>query len=144
MYSDFVCCNYCLWWWRSYTWPWLHGLYYWYWETTMQQQQMQQQLHFSSCIWMLRVVEGPSTNIRCVTVCHILCDLHGMPNTRWWHHVVMPVWNIPVKKEIFLPFCGPHLPLMLWHLSGQLQGSRPVLWPGWACSQAAKWLLVTN
>lgn len=63
----------------------------------------------------------------CAAVCHILHDLHGMPNTGWWHHVVMPVCNIPVKKEIFMPLCEPHLPLMLWYQNVQLQGSRPVL-----------------
>lgn len=49
-----------------------------------------------------RKIDGwVSTNIRCVTVCHILHDLHGMPNTGWWHHVAMPMCNIPVKKNFF-------------------------------------------
>lgn len=152
MYSDLVCHNYCLWWWRSYTWLWLHGFYYWYWERN-------NRLHFSNCIWMLRVVEGPRGKERCVArwaqildvllVCHILHDLHGIPNTGWWHHAVTPMCNIPVKEEIFLPLCEPHLPLMPWYQNMQLQGSRPVLWPGWACClraapQAAERLLVTN
>lgn len=45
-----------------------------------------------------------STNIRCVALCHILHDLHGMPDTGGWHHVVMPACNIPVRKNKFSAF----------------------------------------
>jgi len=45
----------------------------------------------------------------------------------WWHHVAMPTYNFPARKEIFLLLCEPQLTLMLQNRNVQMQGNRPFL-----------------